>query len=106
MTAADLRVVGYVVDDETTPGTWAVSGLGQSWTFPADDAETIRTVYELALTANNIVLRTQAENAVATLTGALESWDELDDAQVKAVTKTAIQVVANLTRLTIRRYGS
>lgn len=106
MTADDLRAVGYTVDDTTTPGTLTVSGLGQSWTFPADDEDTIRTVYELALSADNVSLRTQAENAVAALTGALESWDALDDVQVKAVTKTAIQVVVNLTRLTIRRYGS
>lgn len=105
MTADDLRAVGYTIDD-TTPGTWTVSGIGRTWTFPSDDDATIRAVYELALTADNVSLRTQAENAVATLTDALDSWDVLDDAQVKAVTKTAIQVVANLTRLTIRRYGS
>lgn len=105
MTADDLRTVGYTVDD-STPGTWVVSGIGRTWTFPADDDATARQVYELALTADNVTLRTQAEGAVAQLTDALDRWDTLTDVELKAALKIVVRVVVNLTRLTIRRYGS
>lgn len=105
MTAADLRAVGYTVDDTTTPGTWVVSGLAQTWTFPADDQATANQVYGLALNANNVTLRTQAEDKLNELDNDLSTWDTLTDAEVRAATKTAIQVLVNLTRLTIRKYG-
>lgn len=105
VTADDLRQVGYTVDDTTTAGTWVVSGLARTWTFPADDQDTARQVYGLALTADNIGLRTQAEEALAGLDAALGSWDSLTDADFRAAVKNCAQIVANLTRLTIRHYS-
>jgi hypothetical protein len=104
ITPADLRAVGYTVDDATTPGRWTVSGMGRTWVFPDTDAVTARQVYEVALTAGNIDLRTQAETALDTLTTALAGWDTLTDAQFKDAVKTCIEVVTHLTRLTIRHY--
>jgi len=105
MTADDLRMVGYTVDDTTTSGTWVVTGMGQSWIVPADDSVSIQQIYSLALNADNITLRTQAEDALASLNAALASWDTLTDADFKAAVKTCIEVVVPLTRLTIQRYG-
>lgn len=105
MTADDLRQVGYTVDDTTTPGTWVVTGLAQTWTFPADDQATARDVYALALNADNVSLRTTAENALASLTSSLDAWDTLTDEQFKATVKLGLQVTVNLVRLTINRFG-
>lgn len=104
ISAADLRQVGYLVDDTTAPGYWTVTGLNQTWMFPADDQETAKQVYDLALSADNISLRTTTEHALDSLTSALSNWDTLSDADFKATVKLAIQVLVNVVRLTINRY--
>lgn len=102
VTPDELRSVGFQVTEDTD--TWTVVGFNRTWVFRADDQVTARRLYEFAVSADNIDLRTQAEAALKTLDDALARWDALTTAEFRGVMKVAVRLVAHLTRLAIRQH--
>lgn len=102
VTPDDLRTVGYEVVEGS--GTWTVTGFNRTWVFSADDEGTARRLYDVAVSLDNIDLRTQTEAALNTLDDALDRWDALTAAEFKAAMRLTTRMVVRLTRLTIRKH--